>query len=88
MKIYVISLGVGLLVGLIYGVLDVRSPAPPMVALVGLVGILVGEQAIPIVKRMLRGQPVTVSVCSNELRAHTFAQLPSVNDLKSPRGEP
>lgn len=82
MKIYLISLAVGLLVGLIYGVLDVRSPAPPMVALVGLVGILVGEQAVPIVKKVLAGQAVNVAVCSRELRAHTFAQLPSVSDLK------
>jgi XapX domain-containing protein len=87
MKIYLISLAVGLLVGLIYGVLDVRSPAPPMVALVGLVGILLGEQAVPIVKKLLQGQPVTVAVCSKELRAHTFAQLPSVNDLKPHSGE-
>ncbi len=47
MKLYGLSLGVGLLVGLIYGLLGVRSPAPPLVALVGLLGILVGEQAIP-----------------------------------------
>jgi len=36
MKIYVLSLSVGLLVGVIYGVLNVRSPAPPVIALVGL----------------------------------------------------
>lgn len=83
MKIYVISLAVGLLVGLIYGILDVRSPAPPMVALVGLVGILLGEQAIPVVKKMLQGQPITVAICTDELRAHTFARLPGVNDLKA-----
>lgn len=81
MKIYAISLAVGLLVGLIYGVLEVRSPAPPMVALVGLIGILAGEQAVPIVKRTLQGHPVTAAICAKELRAHTLAQLPSVNDL-------
>ena len=32
MKIYVVSLGVGLLVGVIYGGLNVRSPAPPVIA--------------------------------------------------------
>jgi XapX domain-containing protein len=87
MKIYLISLAVGLLVGLIYGVLDVRSPAPPMVALIGLVGILVGEQAVPIVRKMLQGQPVTVAICTRELRAHTFARLPGVHDLKSKQAE-
>mgnify|MGYP000632601126 CR=1 FL=1 len=44
MKLYLISLAVGLLVGVIYGVLNVRSPAPPVIALVGLLGILIGEQ--------------------------------------------
>jgi XapX domain-containing protein len=44
MKIYLISFAVGTLVGVFYGVLDVRSPAPPAVALIGLFGILLGEQ--------------------------------------------
>jgi hypothetical protein len=34
MKIYLIALAAGLLVGVIYGLLNVRSPAPPIVALV------------------------------------------------------
>jgi len=42
-KNYIVALAVGVLVGTIYGVLDVRSPAPPVVALVGLLGILLGE---------------------------------------------
>ena len=44
MKLYVLSCAVGLLVGIIYGVLDVKSPAPPVVALIGLLGMLGGEQ--------------------------------------------
>ncbi|HEY4081492.1 MAG TPA: DUF1427 family protein [Burkholderiaceae bacterium] len=44
MRPYLIALAVGLLVGVIYALLRVRSPAPPLVALVGLLGILVGEQ--------------------------------------------
>jgi XapX domain-containing protein len=51
MKIYLISLGAGLLVGVIYSLLNVLSPAPPLVALVGLLGILAGEQIIPIANR-------------------------------------
>lgn len=43
-KIYLISLAVGVLAGVLYGLLNVRSPAPPIVALVGLLGILLGEQ--------------------------------------------
>ena len=42
MKLYVLSLAAGLLVGIVYSLIQVRSPAPPLVALVGLLGILVG----------------------------------------------
>ncbi|MEI4505963.1 XapX domain-containing protein [Sphingopyxis sp. CCNWLW253] len=52
MKIYLISLGAGLLAGLVYGLIGVRSPAPPVVALVGLAGILLGEQLVPVAKRL------------------------------------
>ena len=44
MRVYLLSLGAGLLVGIIYSLLNVRSPAPPVVALAGLFGILIGEQ--------------------------------------------
>lgn len=47
MKPYLVSLAVGLLVGVVYGILNVRSPAPPVVALVGLFRILAGEQIPP-----------------------------------------
>jgi XapX domain-containing protein len=36
---------VGLLVGVVYGVIRVKSPAPPIVALFGLLGMVLGEQA-------------------------------------------
>jgi XapX domain-containing protein len=61
MKFYLVSLAAGLLVGCIYAVLQVRSPAPPAIALIGLFGMLVGEQAVPIAKRLMSGEPVTVS---------------------------
>ncbi len=50
---YLLSLAVGVLVGAIYALFGVRSPAPPIIALVGLLGILVGEQVPPLV----RGSP-------------------------------
>ena len=56
MKPYLISLAVGLLVGGIYGLLNVKSPAPPTIALIGLLGILLGEQAVPIARQLLAGQ--------------------------------
>jgi XapX domain-containing protein len=61
MKFYLVSLAAGLLVGGIYALLQVRSPAPPAIALVGLFGMLVGEQAVPIAKRLVAGEPVTMS---------------------------
>jgi XapX domain-containing protein len=44
MRVYLLSLGASLLVGIIYSPPNVRSPAPPVVALVGLFGILIAEQ--------------------------------------------
>ena len=45
MKTLLISFVVGLLVGVVYGVIRVKSPAPPIVALLGLLGMVLGEQA-------------------------------------------
>ena len=53
MKIYLLSLGAGLLVGVIYSLINIRSPAPPVVALIGLLGILIGEQLPPLVRGLL-----------------------------------
>jgi XapX domain-containing protein len=51
MKTYLLSLSVGVLVGAIYGILGVRSPAPPVIALLGLLGMLLGEQGVAIARR-------------------------------------
>jgi XapX domain-containing protein len=51
---FLVSGAVGLLVGLIYGLLSVKSPAPPLIALIGLLAILVGEQ-IPLFFRHMWG---------------------------------
>lgn len=55
MKPYLLSIGSGLLVGLLYGLMGVRSPAPPTIALLGLLGMLLGGQVVPIVKRLVAG---------------------------------
>jgi XapX domain-containing protein len=44
MKVSFISFVVGLGVGVLYGLLRVKSPAPPIVALLGLFGMVLGEQ--------------------------------------------
>jgi XapX domain-containing protein len=76
MKLYLISLGAGLLVGVIYGMLEVRSPAPPVMALVGLLGILIGEQLVPVAKRWLGGEPVTAAWVQTECAPHVLGELP------------
>ena len=45
MRALLISFVVGLFVGVAYGVIRVKSPAPPIIALVGLLGMVLGEQA-------------------------------------------
>ncbi|SIT41115.1 conserved hypothetical protein [Paraburkholderia piptadeniae] len=77
MKVYVLSLGAGILVGVIYSLLNVRSPAPPLVALVGLLGILGGEQVIPIGKHLLSGSPLSTAWNEARSAAHVFGMLPS-----------
>ena len=58
MKAYALSLGIGILVGVIYALFQVRSPAPPVIALVGLLGILVGEQLPPLLKQAWQREPM------------------------------
>ncbi|CAB3675913.1 hypothetical protein LMG24238_02355 [Paraburkholderia sediminicola] len=57
---YIISLGVGFGIGLLYWLLKVQSPAPPLIALAGLLGMVLGEHAIPVVKAQLFAQTQTV----------------------------
>ena len=76
MKIYVLSLGAGLLVGVIYSLLDVRSPAPPLVALVGLLGILAGEQIVPIARHVVAGHGLAAAWRQAKCAPHMFGMLP------------
>jgi len=54
---YLALLGPGILIGITYGVLRVRSPAPPLVALAGLLGMLVGEQVLSSGRQLLFHAP-------------------------------
>ena len=63
---YVISLAAGLGVGVLYGLLTVRSPAPPIIALLGLLGMLAGEAAV----QWIRGHQDVLSKC---LHSKSFA---------------
>ena len=44
MKVSFISFAVVLGVGVLYGLIKVKSPAPPIVALLGLLGMVLGAQ--------------------------------------------
>ena len=44
MRSIVFSLIAGLVVGIGYGLCGIRSPAPPAIALLGLLGMLAGER--------------------------------------------
>jgi XapX domain-containing protein len=76
MRVYAVSLAIGVLVGVIYGLLNVRSPAPPVVALVGLAGILLGEQIVPLGRRLIAGETVNLAAIAEQSREHVFGQLP------------
>jgi XapX domain-containing protein len=56
---YLVSLLMGLAVGAAYGLVQVRSPAPPMIALVGLFGMVLGQQAVNVAKRHFAPPPQT-----------------------------
>lgn len=62
MKPYLLSLGAGIVVGVVYSLLGVKSPAPPTIALIGLLGILLGEQIAPIARRLIAREPVIAYV--------------------------
>jgi XapX domain-containing protein len=73
---YLISFGAGILAGVLYGVLNVRSPAPPAIALIGLLGMLVGEQLVPVAKRLIDGAPITKAWFASECQ-HKITGLPA-----------
>lgn len=76
MKLYVASLLAGLFVGVIYALIGVRSPAPPVIALIGLFGMLAGEQVPPLLRSMLRDVPAAQSWL-HQVRPHMFGHMPS-----------
>ena len=71
---YIISLGVGFGVGFLYWLLKVQSPAPPLIALAGLLGMVLGEHAIPVVKAQFFAQ-TTVEQVAQQTK-NDLAQAP------------
>ncbi len=84
MKAYVLSLLAGVLAGAIYGTIGVNSPAPPIIALTGLLGMLAGEQILPVARRMLAGHRLNTAWRDAKCSQHMFGALPggTTNDRK------
>ncbi|WP_295552001.1 XapX domain-containing protein [uncultured Pseudacidovorax sp.] len=85
MKPYLLSLAVGVLVGVIYALVQVRSPAPPVIALVGLLGILVGEQIPPLIRGWIRPDAVSTSWLQHQVKPHVFGTLPQCAKAEPPQ---
>ena len=79
-RTYLLSLGAGLVVGIVYSLLNVRSPAPPVVALVGLLGMLLGEQIIPLARHMLAGSHLTDAWRQAQSTPHILGLLPGSHE--------
>jgi XapX domain-containing protein len=69
MRSYLASLILGVIVEVIYALVKVRSPAPPAIALLGLLGMLAGEQAIPLVRSHVFKSDVQISASSDPAEA-------------------
>ena len=76
MKPYIFSFLAGVLVGVVYYVIGVQSPAPPIIALMGLLGILAGEQILPVVRRMFSGIKLNEAWREAKCSQHMFGSLP------------
>ncbi|WP_175969359.1 XapX domain-containing protein [Burkholderia sp. BCC0322] len=76
MKPYISSLLAGMLAGAVYYLIGVQSPAPPTIALVGLLGILAGEQILPVARRMLAGIHLRTAWSEAKCSQHMFGSLP------------
>jgi XapX domain-containing protein len=88
MKPYVLSLAAGVLVGIIYNLMSVRSPAPPLVALIGLLGMLAGEQVIPLARHLLSGSGFSTAWRQSDCTNHILGALPGRHAGKQLCGEP
>jgi XapX domain-containing protein len=82
MKVLLISFSVGLFVGALYGVIRVKSPAPPIVALLGLLGMVLGEQLGGWILTKRVDVVHAASVC---LVTKNWVHEPKAQSVKAPR---
>lgn len=72
MKDLLLSFAVGVFVGVLYGAIKVKSPAPPIIALLGLLGMVLGEQ----VGSWVHTRKVNVSQAAATCLTHKHWDLP------------
>ena len=77
MKVFLLSFAVGLGVGALYGLIRVKSPAPPIVALLGLLGMVLGEQLGVWVHTKKVDVPRAAAVCLVGESHHSVASVQS-----------
>jgi XapX domain-containing protein len=75
-----LSLLAGVVVGIGHGLCGIRSPAPPAIALLRLLGTLAGERGVVLAWRHFGSQRYETP------RAETLAQPSDKGALKTPRG--
>ena len=80
MKVLFISFAVGAFVGVFYGVIRVKSPAPPIIALLGLLGMVLGEQVGGWIVTRKASVAHAAAIC---LIAKHWNQEPSTTSLAS-----
>jgi XapX domain-containing protein len=79
MKAHLIALAAGLLVGVVYNLINLRAPAPPVTALAGLLGILAGKQIPPPVKNPWSEESLS-GPWLRSVRPHVFGHPPKGRD--------
>jgi XapX domain-containing protein len=72
---YLVSLLMGLAVGVAYGLVEVRSPAPPLIALVGLLGMVLGQQALDMARHHF-APPAPTSIQQTSIQHTAIQQAP------------
>jgi XapX domain-containing protein len=75
MKVLFVSFIVGLGVGALYGLIRVKSPAPPIVALLGLLGMVLGEQLGIWIQTKKLDVPRAAAVCLVGERYYSAASV-------------
>ncbi|SFY51153.1 DUF1427 family protein [Streptomyces sp. F-1] len=61
-----LSFAAGVLMGAVYWALGVHSPAPPLLGLTGLFGIVVGERAASALRHVRGTEAMTTNTCDDD----------------------